>query len=409
MLMKVKTKGGFKMNNKGIKVLKFAATETEQGFTAEQLAGILGKICQMPEDIEALIRQTKEDHERVGKVVKKSGHHSCYSHEYITLILVGIPKAVAMVLNSLQFYNTSEKSGRYTIMKDCSDVEKAIYNKWVAKLTKVIMEKYPEKDIPKMTEEVAKKKAMENARKFLSVFTPTVMAYTTSRQQWNYIIDWCAKFRGTRVDSYFYNKLADSLEEFAEAIKPQVYVEGLRDNKEREFYFFTDTEDVAKEYIGTVYATSYLASFDEVAQCERHRVLNVLAHFDGNPVYNQKLYSVPIILNEYPELKQEWLSDYMKVADLIPQGLLLVVEEKGTFMSWRKSKSLERDCGQAQLEIMLHNKMLRQKFKENRENLTKDEQALLDAMESGVRCRYGDFKCTHPCIWGPDKAANRLI
>lgn len=52
--------------------------------------------------------------------VIKNGHHSIADHIRVTILLSDVPKAVAMVLNNLGDYATSEKSGRYTKMTGSS-------------------------------------------------------------------------------------------------------------------------------------------------------------------------------------------------------------------------------------------------------------------------------------------------
>ena len=47
---------------------------------------------------------------------KENKHHSVFGHDYISLYFEGIPKIIAMMINNEKDYNTSEKSGRYTVM-----------------------------------------------------------------------------------------------------------------------------------------------------------------------------------------------------------------------------------------------------------------------------------------------------
>lgn len=392
-----------------IKAEIFARTETVQNLSSDEIAGVLAGICQMSDDFETLVRQDKATALKRAGFVKTSGHHSCYCHEYVTIILEGVPKIIAMMLNSLKFYNTSEKSGRYTVMDKCSPKEKEIYDKWQKKLTEITKQTYPF-----LSDAVADKKGKENARKMLSVFTPTVMAYSTSIQQWNYILDWCENYRQDFkyyiTDTPFYSQVAKYLEELADAIKPLVYIEGLRDNKSRKFGFIKPTMKPGKEYFGSVYNAVYKASFDEVAQCERHRVLDVVIHFRGYAVtLEREDFSIPAIIKDDEVLRGEWYRDILSLKSLFPTGMLVLVEERGTFEGWRKSKCLERDCGHAQLEIMQRNAVLHKKFEANRGNLSEEEQKMLDEVKACVRCKYPDFKCTSPCPWGPEIAKNRLI
>ena len=101
-----------------------------------------------------------------------SGHHSVWEHATYTLVLEDVPKILAMLLNNEGLYNTSEKSARYTEMKT-EGLEKELYEKWISLFAKKIQEVYPT-----MSETETVKKAQENARYLISVFTPaTTMVY----------------------------------------------------------------------------------------------------------------------------------------------------------------------------------------------------------------------------------------
>ena len=115
----------------------------------------------------------------------ESGHHSVFGHPTYNLILEGIPKILAMILNNEKIYNTSEKSARYTKMEP-SEQEKVLYEKWIEIYKKQISENSPQID-----EKRVEKLAQENARYLISVFTPaTTMGYTVSFGQLNYILHW---------------------------------------------------------------------------------------------------------------------------------------------------------------------------------------------------------------------------
>lgn len=361
----------------------------------------MASLCYMKDSYRQLEEQPLDRHKSRGEMVKASGHHSTYCHSYRTIVLSGIPKIICMTLNSLTFYNTSEKSGRYTVMDKVSPIEKELYDKWRSIIKQEVLNKYGDR----LSDADADKRGKENARKFTSVFTPSVMAYTTSVQQWNYIVDWCEKYHSPVDNSYFYNEYEKYIKELGKAIKPLVEVKGLHDNKDRGFgAFITTNMETPAEHFGDIYNTSYLASFDEMAQCERHRVSDIVLYIEG-PIPNN--FSVPAILSSAQ--KEEWLEDMKKVAHLFPTGMLVLSEEKGTFVGWAKSKCMERDCGQAQYEIMKRNDWLHDRFLENLSNLTHEEQSLLLAMDKRVRCSYPNFKCTSPCPWGSKLAKERLI
>ena len=168
--------------------------------------------------------------------VTSTGHHSIVDHTHITVLLEGVSKMLAIVLNSLGYYATSEKSGRYTVMTGNSQKEQDLYNKWKNIFRQHILDAKPDIDDDMLTKLMAKKGhddviivdgklsnnsmtdsdsvhqnllkecknsdilpsnklAQENARYILSVFThSTTMKYTTSLRQWNYIYDWCMEY-----------------------------------------------------------------------------------------------------------------------------------------------------------------------------------------------------------------------
>lgn len=95
------------------------------------IAGLMGATCYMPDTFEKLNLKPIENILGISTQVEDSGHHSTFGHSFLTLEISGIPKALAMVLNNEKEYNTSEKSARYTRMKDIEPRQNALYDKWV--------------------------------------------------------------------------------------------------------------------------------------------------------------------------------------------------------------------------------------------------------------------------------------
>lgn len=234
--------------------------------------------------------------------VSNTNHHSIADHVKVEVLLEDISKMLAIVLNSLQDYATSEKSGRYTTMSGNSEEERQLYSKWRVLFRKRILDLYPDLDDEILTQEMAKighsdviitngelnnnsmadfddvhkeclmgiklncsnlpsvKLAQENARYVLSVFTrSTTMGYSATIRQWNYIYDWCKKYtdrfswhhdtdgelvlvyRGTTNEvSFFELELYKDFVDLMEFIKCNFYVEELRDSKNRCFEFLTN-------------------------------------------------------------------------------------------------------------------------------------------------------------------------
>lgn len=151
------------------------------------IAGLMGATCYMPDTFEKLNLKPIENILGISTQVEDSGHHSTFGHSFLTLEISGIPKALAMVLNNEKEYNTSEKSARYTRMKDIEPRQNALYDKWVNIFEQEIKKMYPNGSSKFFDEngKKARKLAQENARYLISVFTPTNMVYSTSFRQLN--------------------------------------------------------------------------------------------------------------------------------------------------------------------------------------------------------------------------------
>lgn len=343
----------------------------------------------------------------------KRGHHSIADHVLIEVELKGISKMLAMVLNSLQAYTTSEQSARYT---DMGYSDNKLYNKWFGVFRNLILNEYPDIDDRAIEKEVRKfckrldikvtngkpddsslsdlvdsirgtcktlpsvKLAQENARYCISVFDKnTTMGYSASLRQWNYIYDWCL---GYPVVDDFSKALKEELLDLADFIKENLYVESLRDTKHRDFSFLLDTtgdkvrdyEFVIEDHIGShFYNISYMGSFAMLAQAERHRTLEYHMKLPNNPSY-----FVPKLLRG-TDFVEVWISDLEKV--FYPQGFEVQILESGSIDNF-ELKCDERLCGRAQLEIMT--KTVSQASRLNCSVLTKCK-------------RLGG--CSEPCYW----------
>ena len=96
-----------------------------------KLGGKIAGVCYMDGEYSDSKVSSDEAGLRRAKMTANNGHHSVFDHVYKTVEFKGIPKLMAMVLNSMGAYNTSEKSGRYTRMSGNTDEEMNLYNKWL--------------------------------------------------------------------------------------------------------------------------------------------------------------------------------------------------------------------------------------------------------------------------------------
>ena len=318
------------------------------------------------------------------------GHHSIADHVKITAYLENVPKTTAMILNSLQDYCTSEKSGRYTRLNPGDAREQELYEKWTDRFRIEIARKYPDLD-----GKLREKLSMENARYMLSVFTPVSMSYTTSLRQWNYIADWIQRFREDHSGgNTFFQTVSDGLGPILEGIRSSLHVEGLRDIKNRGLSFFRDEEEYRSrtQILGDVYQVKYRGSFVQLAQAQRHRTLRYQMCFDGHA---NEFYVPPLLRGT--DLEDEWLQDLESVSDRFPQATRVGIIESGHASDF-ELKAAERLCGRAQLEIM------NQTLETGRQlSIANGEKAYPLAKCQQLRT------CKEPCFFGAAGAFARII
>ena len=363
---------------------------------AIKFSGMSAGICYLPKTIDELMNEEEEKTIKRANGTLKSGHHSVFDHVSYNLVLTNIPKILAMILNNEGTYTTSEKSARYTKMQ-ASKEEQALYEKWIEIFSKEISEKYPN-----LTEKQALKLAQENARYLISVFTPaTVMEYTVSVRQINYIMQFAKNYIEKEPDNSFSIKLKPVLKEFVEQLK-EIDIEGLDANaKSRAFSLFA--KRARQEEFGECYSTNYYGTFAEYAQAHRHRTLRYELTIENNP----KFYT-PQIIEHKPDLVEEWQKDIFSLAEYYPQGMLVKINERGTVEDFIL-KCKERLCGSAQLEIMNQTKETLDKYITATKESNEFVHNYLKQYEPGVRCMFKDFTCTAPCVWGPKGALSRKV
>lgn len=362
---------------------------------AVDFSGKSAGICYLPDTLETLFAEAPEKTQRRADGNIKSGHHSVFGHPTYNLSLEGIPKILAMILNNEKIYNTSEKSARYTHMEP-SPQEKELYEKWIEIFKEQILTQYP-----KFEDKRALKLAQENARYLISVFTPaTVMEYTVNFGQLNYIINWAKDYIKNAEENTFSIKLKETFKEFLAAM-PDLEIEGLDSrNKNRNFSLFAQRKNRNEEF-GENYSVTYLASFAQLAQAQRHRTLSYEITLLDEPKY----YVPPIIAET--NLEKEWLKDISSLKEFFPQGMLVQVNERGTIENF-VLKCMERLCGFSQLEIMQETKNIMNKYLE----ATKDKPELYQYLlpySRGARCTFPGWKCDSPCVFGGYGAMIRNI
>lgn len=384
----------------------------------EQFAGMMAGVCYMHTPFfDSPVTDPKKAQKRFERVAE-TGHHSIADHSFITVLFENIPKMTAMILNSVGFYNTSEKSGRYTVMGCCGNEYREnidLYHKWVGILNEKIKEYDPEID-----DKLREKLSLENARYMISVFAPTTtMTYTTSIRMWSYIRQFCSVYiscwddNGASLDlvrSPFNDKVLECIKYLYKALTDtHLYDEHIVDNKARNFQFLAKQTDYniwdAKESYNENYLIKYKVSFASLAQQHRHRTLRYFMCYDGS---EESRFYVPKILRG-TDLEKEWLKDLNSLKETYPIATLVDVVETGLITDFMY-KCDERLCGRTQLETM--DNCIENLIKFDREyNKSK-------FMEGQLKCHIKDGKvlmkcnrihCKEPCYWGPIKAQRKLI
>ena len=307
--------------------------------------------------------------------------HFSVGHNYqITVIFEDISKMMAILLNSFTFYNTCERSGRYTNMgQGNSD-----YEKWLPIFETLINAAYPDMDSVQVT-----KLAMENARYTLPLFNKmTTLAYTTSYVQFNFICGFFQRFidryeKGERyldfeetMPSYensFYENLIPEMKDIITALTELNIYDGRHgDNKDREITLFEDKAysspllNVGEATVnGHGYEVVNAMTYPVLADLIRHRTTELsIISFNtpcttGHRRYNDSFYTPQIFglignTDMRYQLIKEW-GDMMRrtgrTMSLIRQGHTVLVRETGRLDKF-VLKAKERLCGRVQLEAM---------------------------------------------------------
>lgn len=368
---------------------------------AKFFAGHSAGICYMKDDLGAIQREPEERTMARFQQTAGSGHHSVAGHTSYNLLLTGIPKIIAMVLNNEKDYNTSEKSARYTQMT-LSGEEEWLYSKWLNLFQEAIKAVYPQLD-----EKVRLKLAQENARYFISVFTPsTIMEYTVDFRQGNYLIGFLEEFAERSCCEYepFFQKLREPLLETAKLFRQVLNCEEIRDRKGRSLSLFATRE--RSEYFGEVYSVNYKGSFAQLAQAHRHRSINYEMIV---PDWQNAEFFVPPIIRG-TSWEHEYLKDMQKVVQNYPQGMLVKINERGIPEDLVTSKCSERLCGVAQLEICLQTQRTLERYISNTVNNGEAEVfKYLYPIQGLTKCRFTKQVCERGCPLGWAHAFDRKI
>ncbi len=375
---------------------------------AKEFCGKLAGICYMKESYDLIEQEPTEVSLKRYNGTLKTGHHSTSDPITYNLLLENIPKIIAMIINNEKDYGTLEKSARYTVMKT-EGIEAELYEKWMAIFRSRIKEQYPSIEDDRVT-----RLAQENARYITSIFTPATMEYKVTLRQLNYISAMMEDFIAEKSEETdnFTARLIESMKEFLDQVS-RLRIEKLDGRlKSRKLSLFDTAKGLPPMKFDETYCTNYTGTLAQLAQAQRHRTLDYkIRHNFSDPT--QLEFFIPEIIRPGVTgdfaLCEAWLSDLKKVAHLIPQATMVWIKERGTYEAFML-KCMERLCGSAQLEITRQTTETLAKYMHY---APKDSGIYEEFINAGFgikpRCKFPNFKCALPCIWGPDKAFERRI
>ena len=342
------------------------------------------------------------------KTLISRGHHSPFDHFVLNLDFEGPEKALAMVFNNQGVYTTSEKSARYTKMADIPVQQLELYNKWHEWFHGEISSRFPESNFPKLHKKGsdgktnAEKLSQENARYMTSVFTPTSMTHTVSWRQLNILYHSFNDFieQNSRGVDKFKRRLSEGMQSFVDSPEVQKWVieEAQVKMKGGIPLRFIREKPVEEHFGEDVYSTNYNASFASLAQLHRHRlaIYNICGGFEEKAPSG---FYIPRLV-EAAEVIGEWNNDLKSVSESdFPQAQLLNVGERGMREHF-PAKSLERECGLAQLETSRIVDQVLQRYGAN-------IPAMYDLAKSA--CKMEDGCKKGGCTFGASMYLDRLI
>ncbi len=379
-----------------------------------------------PEDIRAT---SEESLIRMGINTFLSDHGTPDEHDQISVEVTGIPKLLCMILNDEHQYTTCERSLRYTKVlpsEYISDLEVKKYNKWCNIYTSMFETQYKDwflkvnqNDI-KLAKKDMQKKAQENARNFVSILTPTSIAYSAPFYQWQKIATFLKdmiKNPRTPLEKLALPYAKDFIKQLLElkivvTTKDAIEIypplkDDIKDNRE---WLYRNNKGIKLSLFAsnnpfsgihrpnefsTVVNYNSEMSFSAFAQAQRHRTTD----FECELLDEYRFVIPPIIKGTTYE--KEYISDMMEVKKLYPQGQLIQVNLNSSLKNIINFMGQERACELAQQEI--ENWYVNQLLPDVVEGLSQKEayqeeyKILTKQYLNRCRCAYPNYHCPRPC------------
>lgn len=258
-----------------------------------------------------------------------------YSHRYVTIRFIGIPKIVEIMLNSLRYYDSISEDGFM------SDPNNTLYVKWRDKLRVIIRSQHIDLDEDKII-----RLAQENAQYFLSVFHPVNIIYTTSYEQYYKIMAMSLQLSQllAEYNNYFSSSLSNALKELVGCL---LDVFKIHENElkgyigEKSSIFSLQYLPIAerrlysKQSFGDSFYISYRQSFLYLSEAVKYKPIYYEGQFFDHEsgIYSNEMYTPDFLMlthNSY----EEWSLDLKDIADTIPLARKLNIIEAGTIEDW---------------------------------------------------------------------------
>ena len=383
-----------------MKVYVHAATKAGHAVSIDEVKLICGQaacICYGPDSFDEILARDDKDVMATSEGCIHNLHLSTLQHYFITFNFEGIPKLAAMILNNERPYNTSEKSGRYTVMS-CGGREKELYDKWRVRFAELISAEYPH-----LSGKIVKKLAQENARCFISVLSPTTtMDYTVDICQANLLIRWFRHFCEIETGDPLKEAIKPWLAKIADAMAEICYIEGVEDYRGRDTITFFAKRSRRTEF-GECFSVNVDVSFASAAHFNRSRTL--IFEFKTPIDPTDASFYIPRILEKQSDI-DEYLADMLSIASLYPSGMLIHMNMRGTPEAFSLLVQ-ERLCGATLPETCFTTKGILESYCSATFTSNTFVYDFLHPFQKGTKCSFGHYKCDRPCPLGPQMCFTR--
>lgn len=401
---------------------------------ALQVVGVKAAVCYKDGDITPEMIRENESAEQLikrGLNTIKNEHTSPSEQINVLLEITGIPKILCMVLNNEHEYAADERSLRYTpiINGTVSDLEIALYDKWVTLFTNILNKEYydffvkfnqgkDEESTKRKTVSAISKIAQENARYMTSVFIPTTLTYSVPLAQINKI---CLSMQRV-IDkplNEFEELLIPYFEDFIKQLKElnviitnkKVKELGIIDVNDNDDYFYQNSKNIDlslfaehNQFSGIDLPNCYDSSFSYnmdislacLAQFHRHRTMDFEMK---TPSKEDKSFYTPLLLEGKDDLIEDWHYDMLSVMPFYPQGKIAHTNVNGSLKNLVHFVGKERACDKAFTETqdMFTNQMLPDIYMGLIASGNEQLAFALEPYVNRLRCMYPDYKCPAPC------------